>query len=90
MAAVCAGGAGVPEHRDTVRLDEHAAGEEAAGPGAAALTDLELCLPYAVFAQSLAMLRSLSLGLSPDQPNAAGTVNRVVQGVTIYPYGGSR
>ena len=33
------------------------------------------------------MLQSLSLGLSPDNPNAAGTVNRVVQGVTIYPYG---
>jgi tagatose-6-phosphate ketose/aldose isomerase len=49
-------------------------------------TDLELCLPYVVFAQWLAMLRSLSLGLAPDTPNAAGTVNRVVQGVTIYPY----
>jgi tagatose-6-phosphate ketose/aldose isomerase len=84
-----AGGAAVPEHRDTVRLDEHSAGD-AAGSGAAALTDLELCLPYAVFAQSLAMLRSLSLGLSPDQPNAAGTVSRVVQGVTIYPYGAPR
>jgi len=54
---------------------------------AAALSDLELCLPYAVFAQALGMLRSLSLGLSPDSPNAAGTVNRVVQGVSIYPYG---
>jgi tagatose-6-phosphate ketose/aldose isomerase len=84
-----AGDAAVPEHRDTVRLDEHSAGD-AAGSGAAALTDLELCLPYAVFAQSLAMLRSLSLGLSPDQPNAAGTVSRVVQGVTIYPYGAPR
>jgi tagatose-6-phosphate ketose/aldose isomerase len=52
------------------------------------LTDLELSLPYAVFAQSLAVLRSLSLWLTPDSPNAAGTVNRVVQGVTIYPYGG--
>jgi tagatose-6-phosphate ketose/aldose isomerase len=58
--------------------------------GADALTDLELCLPYAVFAQALAMLRSLSLGLTPDTPNAAGTVNRVVQGVSIYPYGGLR
>jgi len=57
---------------------------------AAALSDLELCLPYAVFAQALGMLRSLSLGLSPDSPNAAGTVNRVVQGVSIYPYGSPR
>lgn len=54
------------------------------------LTDLELSLPYAVFAQSLALLRSLSLWLTPDSPNAAGTVNRVVQGVTIYPYGGTQ
>ena len=60
------------------------------GEDAAALTDLELCLPYAVFAQALAMLRSLSLGLTPDAPNTAGTVNRVVQGVSIYPYGGEQ
>ena len=58
------------------------------GDAGASLSNLELCLPYAVFAQSLALLRSLSLGLSPDTPNAAGTVNRVVQGVSIYPYGG--
>jgi tagatose-6-phosphate ketose/aldose isomerase len=57
--------------------------------GAAGLSDLELCLPYAIFAQALGMLRSLSLGLSPDSPNAAGTVSRVVRGVSIYPYGGS-
>ena len=68
------------EHADTLVL----------GDNAVALTDIELCLPYVVFAQALAMLRSLSLGLSPDNPNAAGTVNRVVQGVTIYPYGGKR
>jgi tagatose-6-phosphate ketose/aldose isomerase len=57
-------------------------------PGAAErimLTDLELCLPYVGFAQTLALLRSVSIGLTPDTPNAAGTVSRVVQGVTIYP-----
>jgi tagatose-6-phosphate ketose/aldose isomerase len=53
---------------------------------APALTDLELCLPYVAFAQTLALLRSISLGLSPDRPNAAGTVNRVVQGVSIHPF----
>jgi tagatose-6-phosphate ketose/aldose isomerase len=58
----------------------------ALGPAAAALTDLGLCLPYAVLAQMLALHRSVSLGLSPDTPNAAGTVSRVVQGVSIYPY----
>ena len=60
------------------------------GEDTAALTDLELCLPYAVFAQTLALLRSLSLGLTPDNPNAAGAVNRVVQGVSIYPYGSAQ
>jgi tagatose-6-phosphate ketose/aldose isomerase len=50
------------------------------------ISDLELCLPYAMFAQSLALLRSLSLGVQPDNPNAAGTVSRVVKGVSIHPY----
>jgi tagatose-6-phosphate ketose/aldose isomerase len=58
----------------------------AAAPGSAAATDLALCMAYAPFAQALAMLQSLSLGISPDTPNAAGTVSRVVQGVTIYPW----
>ena len=71
-----------PESRDTVMLD-------AAGLRAGTFTDLELCLPYAAFAQTLALLRSLSLGLSPDSPNAAGTVNRVVQGVSIHPFPGA-
>jgi tagatose-6-phosphate ketose/aldose isomerase len=59
--------------------------DDVAISGAAAASDLALCLPYAVFAQSLAFMQSLSLGLKPDVPNAGGTVNRVVQGVTIYP-----
>jgi tagatose-6-phosphate ketose/aldose isomerase len=53
---------------------------------AGALSGLQLCLPYAVFAQSLAMLRSMRLGLTPDLPNVAGKVSRVVQGVSIYPW----
>ena len=57
-------------------------------PGPRPLSDLELCLPYVSFAQTLALLRSISLGLSPDVPNAAGTVNRVVQGVSIHPFPG--
>ena len=55
---------------------------------AAALSGVELCLPYAVFAQTLAMLRSMRLGLTPDLPNVAGKVSRVVQGVSIYPWRG--
>jgi tagatose-6-phosphate ketose/aldose isomerase len=63
-----------PEHADDIAL-----------PDAGAAPDLALCLPFAVFAQSLAFLQSLSLGLKPDVPNARGTVSRVVHGVSIYP-----
>jgi tagatose-6-phosphate ketose/aldose isomerase len=56
----------------------------------ASASNLALCFPYAVFAQTFAFLRSLSLGLRPDTPNARGVVNRVVQGVSIYPWNPSR
>ncbi len=55
-------------------------------PGLANASDLGLCLPFAVFAQSLAFMQSLSLGNRPDTPNAAGAVSRVVKGVTIHPF----
>ena len=45
----------------------------------------ELALDYIVIAQTLATLYSLKLGLTPDNPCPTGEVNRVVQGVTIYP-----
>ena len=48
-------------------------------------SDIATCLPFVVFAQALALVQSIALGLKPDSPNASGTVNRVVQGVTIYP-----
>lgn len=53
---------------------------------AAAATEMELCFPYAVFAQSLALQASLAQNLRPDAPNTRGTVNRVVQGVSVYPW----
>jgi tagatose-6-phosphate ketose/aldose isomerase len=53
-------------------------------------SNLEMCFPYIVFAQTLAFLQSLTLGLRPDTPNARGIVNRVVQGVSIYPWKPSR
>jgi tagatose-6-phosphate ketose/aldose isomerase len=69
-----------PPHADDVVLS---------GSGASSgVSDLDLCLPYALFAQALALLRSLSLGVRPDTPNAAGTVSRVVKGVTIHPWRG--
>ena len=41
--------------------------------------------PFVVIAQLLALRRSASLGLTPDQPSRSGTVNRVVRGVVIHP-----
>ncbi len=49
-------------------------------------SDLELSFAHILVAQSYALLQSLALGLTPDRPNAAGVVNRVVQGVTIHPW----
>jgi len=46
--------------------------------------DVDLCWPYLAIAQIHALLRSLALGLTPDNPNPAGLVNRVVQGVRLY------
>lgn len=49
-------------------------------------SDLELAFVHILVAQSYALLQSLALGLTPDRPNAAGVVNRVVQGVVIHPW----
>lgn len=48
-------------------------------------SNIEVALLAVVFAQIVALCQSLALGITPDRPNAAGVVNRVVQGVTIYP-----
>ncbi len=61
-------------HADDVRL---------ALPAAA--PDLALAPVALVFAQCLALLASLQLGITPDNPSASGTVTRVVSGVTIHP-----
>lgn len=44
-----------------------------------ALTDVVPC-------QVLATFKSLDLGLSPDNPSPDGIINKVVEGVTIYPW----
>lgn len=46
--------------------------------------DFELALLYVVFAQALAMKKSIQLDITPDSPSPTGRINRVVQGVTIY------
>lgn len=57
-------------------------------PGVADAADVELLWPYAAIAQAYAFYASRALGLTPDNPNAQGTVNRVVQGVRIHPFPG--
>lgn len=54
-------------------------------PGMVDAADVELLWPYIAIAQLYAFHRSRALGLSPDSPNKEGTVNRVVQGVRLYP-----
>ena len=45
-----------------------------------------LGLDFILFAQTLATLKSLSMGITPDNPCPTGEVNRVVKGVILYPY----
>ena len=47
---------------------------------------VQLGLCDILFAQTLAVLKSLSLSITPDNPCPTGEVNRVVKGVTLYPY----
>jgi tagatose-6-phosphate ketose/aldose isomerase len=46
--------------------------------------DADLLWPYLAIAQIHAFLRSRAIGVTPDNPNPAGLVNRVVQGVRLY------
>ena len=48
--------------------------------------NVELGLAYITFAQTLSTLKSLSMGITPDNPCPSGEVNRVVKGVTLYNY----
>lgn len=41
---------------------------------------------FLLAAQMLSVSKSYALQIDPDNPNPAGVVNRVVRGVTIYPY----
>jgi tagatose-6-phosphate ketose/aldose isomerase len=53
-------------------------------PGLASADDVELLFPFIVMPQIFALHASLASGLTPDNPNVAGVVNRVVQGVSIH------
>lgn len=53
-------------------------------PAMADAVDLDLLWPYVAIAQIHAFLRARAMGVDPDNPNPAGMVNRVVQGVRLY------
>ena len=67
---------------------ERAAADTLAVPRLAGAADVDLLWPYLAIAQAYAFFASRALGFSPDNPNAQGTVNRVVQGVRIHPFAG--
>jgi tagatose-6-phosphate ketose/aldose isomerase len=48
--------------------------------------DCDLLFPYIIAPQMFAFYQSILLGKSPDNPNAAGLVNRVVKGVSIHAF----
>ena len=48
-------------------------------------SDFQLAFLDILFAQTLALKKSINLGIEPDNPSPEGIVNRVVKGVTIYP-----
>lgn len=48
--------------------------------------DMYLTFNFIMYAQIFALLKSVQLGISPDNPYKDGSVNRVVKGVKIYPY----
>ncbi|WP_319433716.1 SIS domain-containing protein [Mycobacterium sp. RTGN5] len=68
----------------TEPLPEHL-GPAVVLPGLDGLDDALAALPFLVFAQYLALFTALEHGKTPDNPFPSGEVNRVVQGVTIYP-----
>lgn len=51
-----------------------------------AMENVLLGLDFILFAQTLAVMKSLSLNITPDNPCPTGEVNRVVKGVILYPY----
>ncbi|MTB63578.1 SIS domain-containing protein [Streptococcus sp. zg-86] len=53
--------------------------------GGADLPDVFLSFPYILFGQTFATMTALKCKNLPDTPSPTGTVNRVVQGVTIHP-----
>ena len=53
-------------------------------PAMADAPDVDLLFPFIAVPQIYAFEESIGRGLTPDNPNVSGTVNRVVQGVRIH------
>ena len=70
--------------QDQQALSVHLCSELLATEGELA-DDVWLSFPYAICGQVLAFFKAIELGVSPDNPCPSGLVNRVVQGVHIYP-----
>jgi tagatose-6-phosphate ketose/aldose isomerase len=49
------------------------------------IDDVWAGLPYIFYCQILAFFKSMQADITPDNPCPTGEVNRVVQGVTLYP-----
>jgi tagatose-6-phosphate ketose/aldose isomerase len=56
-------------------------------PGMEDAQDVDLLIPFIAAPQIFAFEEAIGRGLSPDNPNISGTVNRVVQGVRIHAVG---
>ncbi|MEG0822912.1 MAG: SIS domain-containing protein [Erysipelotrichaceae bacterium] len=50
------------------------------------MNNILLSFNYIIVAQLIALFKALSYKITPDNPCPSGEVNRVVKGVTIYPY----
>ncbi|MEG0315230.1 MAG: SIS domain-containing protein, partial [Erysipelotrichaceae bacterium] len=50
------------------------------------MNNMLLAFDYIIVAQLIALFKSLSYKITPDNPCPSGEVNRVVKGVTLYPY----
>jgi tagatose-6-phosphate ketose/aldose isomerase len=77
-------GDGIAAHVLSVGPEGAASGTDDLTLAVPALPDAWLAPLWLIFAQAFALLRSQALGFTPDNPFPDGTVNRVVQGVTIH------
>jgi tagatose-6-phosphate ketose/aldose isomerase len=69
----------------TAQPRTNAGTDHLAVPAMAGADDLDLLWPYVAVAQIFAFLMARNLQVTVDNPNPAGVVNRVVQGVHLYP-----